>query len=91
MKIPQKVKVGGHVYRVELVDRVETEKGEDNCGDCEWQLNRIRIKKSLPQSQKEETFIHEVLHALDTDMAEKDINTLGFKLYQVLADNNLLK
>lgn len=91
MKIPKTLKVGGHTYKVELVDRVETDKGEDNCGDCEWQLNRIRIKKSLPQSQLEETFLHELIHALDTDMSEKEVNNLGFKLYMALKENDLLK
>lgn len=91
MRIPKKIKVGGHIYKVEVVDRVETDPGENNCGDCDWQINRIRVKKDLPESQKAETFLHEIIHACNTDMAEKEVNNLSFKLYQVLADNDLLK
>lgn len=91
MKIPTTLKIGGHIYTIEQVERVDTTPGENNCGDCELQNSRIRIKKGMPQSQKEETLLHEILHALDTEMPEKQVNNLGFKLYQVLADNNLLK
>lgn len=91
MEIPKRLKVGGHVYKVEMADRVETDKGEDNCGDCEWQLNRIRIKEDMPQSQKEETLLHEGLHAADPTMSEDTVARAASAMYQILSRNNLLK
>ena len=91
MKIPKRLKIGGHTYNVEMVDRVETDPGEDNLGDCEWKLNRIRIKKGLPHTQTEETFFHEAIHALWTDKKEDEVNQMAFKIYAFLKDNNLLR
>lgn len=88
MKIPASIKIGGHKFTVELVDYIDD---DDSAGECDVYINTIRIKKSLNQSQKEETLIHEVIHAMDMHMTEAQVDRLGFNLYQVLKDANLLK
>jgi hypothetical protein len=67
-------------------DMLEEADGKQDTLDC-----TIRIKKCLPQSQKEVTLLHELLHCINNQMAEKDIEFLAQALGQVLIDNNLLK
>lgn len=88
MKIPERLKVGGHTIRVEVVPL-------DDCGSFDPKTNTISISNSLCQSQREVTLIHEVLHALNQNMSEGTLHVflegLSQQLYQVLSDNKLLR
>lgn len=86
MKIPKKIKVGGHIYKVQFVDVEDIDR---NCGEQNRARNTIRIRKDLPQSQIEETFIHEVLHAINGALKEETIDMLAMGIYQILVDNKL--
>lgn len=50
--------------------------------------------KNLPQSQKESTLIHEIIHICNTEVGSENhhalISSLAEQLYQVLKDNKLL-
>lgn len=99
MKIPKKLKAGGHIYNISLVN------GESELANKQW-LGKTAISdckmvldKSLPQSKLEETFLHEILH-ICFDLAgidrsdEKEeflVNSLSNQLYPILKGNNLLK
>ncbi len=95
MKIPKKLKIGGHVY-----DILWMPNNRKQCGETETADLKIRISPEFPQSQQEETIIHEILHAVrvqlslndsDTDKEERMVNALAGALYQVLNDNRMLK
>lgn len=88
MKIPKTIKVGAHVYTVELVD------GEDidnDCGEQNRSRNKIKIRRDVPQTQLEETLLHEILHACNSGLKEEIIDGLAVTLYQSLKESNLLK
>lgn len=90
MNIPKKLKIGGHQFRVELVEGNNLD--EDNtCGKCDKNKNTILISKSLSQSQKEVTLFHEIIHAVNGELEEEIVDSLAEQLYQVLSANNLLK
>lgn len=93
MKIPKKLKIGGIVYQVKIIDDLELD-GED--GETNRFRNDIRINKLLPQEQKEATLIHEIMHCLNSQIVEEKLGhlfleSLAQQFYQVLKDNNLLK
>lgn len=104
MKIPKKLKIGGHIFSVEFSKSNDTERRKNNWGVTFLEEKRILIDKELPQSQKEETFIHEILHCcfhqaslnydIDNEVKlteEQIVCRLSNVLHQVLKDNNLLK
>lgn len=91
MRIPNKLKIGGHIVKVEIANLRPELDGEFN-GD----KNIISISKSIPQSRKEATLIHEILHAMNATLGETStghifLDSLSEQLYQVLKDNHLLK
>jgi len=87
MKIPKKLKIGGHLYKVELV---ESDDMDGANGEQDRHKNRIRICKTDPQSQQEETLIHEIIHAVNGGLKEEVVDSLAVSLYQVLKDNKLI-
>ena len=97
MKIPKKVKIGAHTYAIEFRDDLD----DENMGVCRPAKLKIFIDGSLPQSQQEETFIHECLHAIvnllglythsQYDEEERVVQSVAHSLYQVLKENNLLR
>ncbi len=84
MKIPSKLKIGGHQFTVVV-------KEFEECGRTERTRNRIIIDADLTQSQKESTLIHEILHVINNEIAHPLLDSLAEQLYQVLSDNKLLK
>ena len=89
MKIPKKLKIGGHEVGV-LFEELEGH------ADASHILNEIRIDPSLAQSHQEASLFHEILHYLnptmdDTQMGHALLDSLAEQLYQVLKDNDLLK
>ena len=91
MKIPKKLKIGGHIIKIEINQELDGKNGE-----TDWKTNTIKICKTVPQSQKEGTLIHEIFHVLNTTLGENAdhhalIDSLAEQFYQVLADNKLLK
>lgn len=91
MNIPKKVRIGGHTFKVVL----EKFKEQENMGSCDFTKNIITIDANMPQDQKEATFIHEAMHAMNTTlgsgMGHIMLDSLAEQMYQFLSDNNLLK
>ena len=88
IKIPEKVKVGGFDYKIEMGGKVNLDLQADaSWGKCANQLRRIRLDDSINSSQLSETFIHEALHAIeDIYVANADehcISALANGLHQV--------
>ena len=89
MKIPKKLKIGGHNIKVVLKPFWKGSDSED--GLFENCKNEIWIKAELSQSQKEVTLIHEILHVLNSTLNHVVLDSLSEQLYRVLKDNKSLR
>lgn len=84
MKIPKTVKVGGLIYKVEIVDKMD----DDSCvAKTYFQELTIRIGKA-EKDFMEQAFIHELLHTINGELKETDVEFFAMSLYQVLKDNS---
>lgn len=93
MKIPQKVKIGGHYYAVKHVENLNDP--NDHCGFCKLVANEILINKNgQAQSQQEETLIHEIMEAINYNyelkLEHRQITIIASAFYQVLKDNKFI-
>jgi hypothetical protein len=86
--LPKKLKIGGHIYEVLLVESDDIQK---DCGECAVDKLQIKIKDSMPQSMQEETLIHEAIHAMNFGLSEESVQFLSMAFYQFLKDNDLLR
>lgn len=90
----ENVKIGGITYSVEQVDVVEVNDDKNCIGACDRQDLVISLLKKLPRQRKDQTLIHEIMHAavaeagLEFDDEEDVVNRLSIVLYQVLKDND---
>ena len=100
MKIPQKIKVAGHYYKVIFDDKQLSKEhivGRINNDFKEIQLcKHYNSKRARAKSEIEETFFHEILHAIDRhynngSLSEKAVDSLANGLYQVFNDNFNIK
>jgi len=89
MKIPKKIKVGGHTYRIKFVDKLlpsRSMKAETN-----HYKGLIEIDNDLGEEDIMEVFIHEVLHAIDhrynnRNLTGDTVDAIGEGLFQVLSE-----
>lgn len=92
--IPGKVKVGGVHYDVEEKEFVEIDGNKNYMGKCSYVEAKIEIAKGLSKERAEETFVHELFHAVlneaGYDEHDEELVIRASKvLYQVLRDNQL--
>jgi Zn-dependent peptidase ImmA (M78 family) len=92
--IPGKIKIMGIEYTVEEKDVVIIDGSTNYAGSVSYQHARIEILKEMSKERKEETLIHELLHAVlyESGISEQDedlVNRASKVLYQVLKDNDL--
>ncbi|MDD9312657.1 ImmA/IrrE family metallo-endopeptidase [Cytobacillus firmus] len=90
--IPSKVKVAGIDYVVNQVGEISNNPFQ--MGEIIYQKSLIQIKHGMSEDKKEQTLVHELLHACFNEAGFEDqdedmINRVGIVLYQVLKDNNL--
>lgn len=87
MKIPSKLKIGGHIIAVEVVKKTDN----NNCGEWQPFENRIQLDANQPQSQLEVTLLHEIIHAINISIEDHAlVESLSQQLYQVMVDNKLV-
>jgi hypothetical protein len=90
--IPSKVKVAGIEYEVHEVDGILER--FNILGQINYHKGIIELDSSLCQTRKEQTFVHELLHACFKEAGydeqdEEMIDRVSAVLYQVLKDNQL--
>lgn len=87
--IPDTVKVGCFVFKVEQTQRVE--KDQALKGQCRHYDKVIRIDSEMQPCDKRETLWHEIIHAVDDFMSlglsETLVNRLGTAIAMVQVDN----
>ena len=95
MKIPKRIKVAGHTYKVVWDDKLLSNEGFMGLA-CHNQLIIYLCKKyrgeKIVKSIIEENLIHEIIHTVDVNynnhsLDEKTVDRLSEGLYQVLKDN----
>ena len=89
MKIPEKVKIGGLVYTVEVTDRLVL--GPDFAGEVTYSDLTIRIRPAA-QASMEQTFLHELTHAIYEFLGyrnhdEKQVDEFASVLHALITDN----
>jgi len=94
MKIPNKLKIGAHIYKVKYED-LDERAGNNNLGTTYPHGNKIFInKRNVAISQQEQTLFHEILETLnfiyELKLEHEKISIIAEGFYQVLKDNNLL-
>lgn len=97
MKIPNKIKIGAHIYDIVFRDDLD----DEDFGTSRQKKLKIFINQEIPQTLQEETLFHEVIHniylqnglsiGINETEEEKQVQIISHGIYQFLKDNNLLK
>ena len=90
MKIPSKVKVGGIIYEVYLVDQCSD--GPRFMGQVDHYKCEIQLRQNLNPQAKMQTLWHEITHIVISalgrkDFEEGDIEQVAQYIYQIVVDN----
>ncbi len=92
MKIPKRIKIGGHWF--DVIHKNGETGFRDSGFKGSWS-NVIVLNKGLKQSKRESVLLHEIIHEIswqnDLDLKEETVSTIAEGLYQVLVDNKLLR
>jgi Zn-dependent peptidase ImmA (M78 family) len=102
MIIPSKIRVIGLDFEIEENEKVANE--GNTFGSVHSRKQRIFLEPNETQQRKEQTLVHEMLHAIfmqtglserlrdNKDVTEEQlVSTISAALYAVLVDNGLLK
>ena len=100
MKIPKKIKVGGHQFYVKISKTRDHAKGE-NWGKTIYASCTMYVDGELVKTKLEETFIHELLHIAfdhsglnvkykDSQEEEDIVNRLANAFYMIIKDNKII-
>jgi hypothetical protein len=95
IRIPKKLRIGGKVWHVKKSSTLEKKAGL--LGMCIPVDRYISIATTQSQAEREETFLHEILHSIFPGGIVKDateeriVEALSVSLYEVLIHNKLIK
>lgn len=91
----EKIKVGGINYSVKEKDLSDFNNNDSfRMGQCFETKAEIEISERLPTERKNQTLVHELVHAIffesgiELENEEEIVNRIGLILYQVLKDND---
>ena len=90
MRIPEKIKIGGKVYKVEITDRL-TLGCVNYSGEIDYAALVIRICPAADGKMKAD-LLHEVMHGIADHLGydqhdEKKIDEMANALYMLISDN----
>jgi len=71
MVIPKSFKIFGETYKIKELIRVHK---DNRWGEHQPTGNVIKIKKTLNQEQKEQTYLHEVVHCILSNLSYEELN-----------------
>lgn len=80
----KELKIGGQLYKIKFVNADDI---EHDCGECNRATTTIKIRKDMSIGQTKETLIHEIIHAINSDLSELAVDAVAHGLYQVYKDN----
>lgn len=76
-----RIKICGITYRISLRSL------PDKCGLLDRTENEIVLEKTNPPDQRLLALIHEIIHAINGELSETDVDYLATALHGVLVDN----
>lgn len=89
VKIPKQIKLGVHSYGIRYNSHLRCDEGSVGCSRHRSQV--IEIEPDQADSQKYETFIHEVLHIIDRQYScrldEDDVDRIAEGFADFLFNN----
>lgn len=88
-RIPKKLKIGAHQYVISR-DNSNFPDGE-TAGYHEPNKNRITIGRDQPNTQELVSLIHELIHAINSELSEETAETLAQGFAGILVDNKIIK
>lgn len=95
MQLPEQVKIGPHIYKVETQAQIRGDKNEELWGQIRHTEAVIAIQTNLPPERMLAVFLHEAVHGIDEymhlDLSEEQVIRLGSGLAALLLDNNMLR
>lgn len=91
MRIPPKVKIGGHTYRIEFVRPTELTEDEAPSGNTNHKTRTIEINTDRHRSVQEATLFHEVFHTMNGELSEEIVEFLSESMYAFLKENGMLR
>ena len=89
MKIPKKIKIGGHTYGIKQVANSPFFEN-DTCAKINRETGEILISKTLIQTEKELSLFHEIFHLINGELSEELVESLAQQVYQVCKDNKFI-
>ncbi|MEW6423141.1 MAG: hypothetical protein AB1523_00095 [Bacillota bacterium] len=93
MNIPEELKVGPHIYHVELRHDIKAGSKELYGHVSYYEPRVIQIATKFGDKIKDMSFLHELIHAVcdlfELDLQERQVSLLAKGLYMVLEDNGL--
>jgi hypothetical protein len=84
MQIPKKIKIGGRLYSIFIVS--EDDFDDKSAGEIATDKGWIKIVQGQ-KSFIEQTLLHELFHAINTQLSEETIEFLAQAWYQIMIDN----
>lgn len=84
--IPTKIKIGAITYNILLTNPEDL---NEDMGEISLKRNEIRINNSIPENQQEVALWHEILHGINMDLPDANIEFLAQAIYQVIKENKL--
>lgn len=89
MRIPERLKVGGKTYRVNITDRLAL--GLDYAAEILYPELEINIRPAAAEHM-EASFLHEMIHAIFDHMGHKEhdellVDGIAQALYMIIQDN----
>ncbi len=98
MKIPKRIKIGGHWVDIILEDDVIRDGDRKLLGKADYNHKKIYLAlneggRRLKKSALGDVFLHELIHFVDSNASagldEKQIEQISIDLYAVLHNNKL--
>jgi len=91
MKIPGKIKLGGHEINIEKVNTKDIDSGGEFNGY--YNVIRLRVDHDSTESCVAECFLHEIIEAIkmknQLNIDHTHLTVLSENLFQVMRDNEL--
>jgi len=84
LKLPTTLKIGGNRYKLRVVPENQI---DGDSGETDTKKLTMRLADDHAESAILPSLLHEILHAINIELSEKEVEFLAQALYQVLKEN----
>lgn len=89
MKIPKKIRIGPHTFRIFV--KKEWDDSAHSDGYIDDIKGEITIKEGVIKTRQGEILFHEIFHALNNEIDHPLLDSFSKQVYAVLEQNKMLK